>query len=160
MNMHERPPERKITAPPPPPASPSPARGGRSCGEPWGRSGVVPAAPPKGSHTRGVGERTPLPSGPPRGSGGQRGYGASLDGWRGWGICPPQPGLSWGPQTSGHGWSLPMAGHVLPVGMCSLSLLSAGARTSGGLRRCLLSQNDPQSVGKVTDKTKSGTVFS
>lgn len=81
---------------------------------------------------------------------------------------PPSTGGGDGGSASlsqgSHGVRRPqgMAGpsHVLPVGMCSLSLLSAGARTSGGLRRCLLSQNDPQSVGKVTDKTKSGTVFS
>lgn len=38
------------------------------------------------------------------------------------------------------------------AGMCSLSLLSAAARARGGLKRSLLSQSDPQSVGKVTDK--------
>lgn len=89
MNMQQRPPEHKVTAPPPPPAP-----GGQSLEGGCGQGGLRARAPspnteprvPQGGGTREVADL------PPPGPSGALTHPPVLEGSRAWGP-PPQPGL-------------------------------------------------------------------
>lgn len=89
MNMQQRPPEHKVTAPPPPPAL-----GGQSLEGGCGQGGLRARAPspnteprvPQGGGTREVAVL------PPPGPLGALTHPPALEGSRAWGP-PPQPGL-------------------------------------------------------------------